>query len=112
MANKKNNRTVQLLIRLTPKEYESIKKKAAKTGLSISSFVRQSVDNVNIMEAPPADFPQLISEIKRLGTTLNQLLFNLKFNGTVYPHELEECSQELFETVRMLYWAFKAPKGV
>ena len=55
MANKKNNRTVQLLIRLTPKEYESIKKKAAKTGLSISSFVRQSVDNVNIMEAPPAD---------------------------------------------------------
>lgn len=112
MANKKNNRTVQLLIRLTPKEYESIKKKAAKTGLSISSFVRQSVDNVNIMEAPPADLPKLISEIKRLGTTLNQLLFNLKFNGTVYPHELEEYSQELFETVRMLYRAFKAPKGV
>ena len=29
----------------------------------------------------------------------------------LYPHELEECSQELFETVRMLYRAFKAPKG-
>ena len=63
------------------------------------------------MEAPPADLPKLISEIKRIGTILNQLLFNLKFNGTVYPNELEECSQELFETVRMLYRAFKAPKG-
>ncbi len=111
MAVKKNNRSVQLLVRLTPEEYESIKKKATKAGLSISEFVRESVDQEIIMEAPPADFYMLIKEIKRVGTNLNHLLYKLEILGIAHPLELDRCIKEVFGSVSFLYQTFRPRKG-
>ena len=111
MAVKKNNRSVQLLVRLTPEEYESIKKKATKAGLSISEFVRESVDQEIIMEAPPADFYMLIKEIKRVGTNLNHMLYKLEILGIAHPLELDRCIKEVFGSVSFLYQTFRPRKG-
>ena len=103
----KDNKSIQILIRVTPIEYKAIKKKTEKSGLSMSEFIRRSVMGETIVSAPPADFILLIREIKRVGTNLNQITQKLDAHENVHKLEFEKCSNELSETVKMLYRTFR-----
>ncbi len=81
MALKKNNKSVQILIRVTPDKYQAIRTKAAKSGRTISAFIRHCTQEETIMEAPPIEYHKLITEMKRVGTNLNQLLFELQIQN-------------------------------
>jgi len=61
-------------VRLSKDEYNSLTKKARKAGLTTGAFVRMAVAGKEIMEAPPADLPLLIREVRRVGSNINQLL--------------------------------------
>ena len=74
MAKTTGKRTVMILFRVTQNEYEVIKKKSAASGMSMSEFIRKTLMGKKIVSAPPADFPFLIREIKRVGNNLNQVL--------------------------------------
>ena len=74
-------------------EYEAFLKKVRRTNLSISEFVRRMAAEQVIREAPHADVPLLIREVKRVGNNINQLLFlansnksNSHTNRCGWPH--------------------------
>ena len=110
MAARKDNRSIQILIRVTPSEYKAIKKNTEKSGLSMSEFIRRSVLGETIVSAPPADFIVLIQEVKRIGNNVNQVSQKLKSQGQVHALELEKCSTEISDTVKMLYRTFRPGK--
>ena len=56
-------------------EYEAFLKKVKRTNLSISAFVRKMAAEQVIREAPHADVPYLMREVKRVGNNINQFLF-------------------------------------
>lgn len=70
MPRKKTERPYQIHFRVTQKEYEIIKNKVEQSGLSMSEFARKTFLDKKIVSAPPADFPTLIREIKRVGGNL------------------------------------------
>lgn len=111
MTIDKDKKSVQILIRVTPSEYKAIKKNTEESGLSMSEYIRRTVMGEKIVSAPPADFILLIREIKRVGNDLNQVNQKLNTQGTVHTLELERCSNEITETVKMLYRTFRPGKG-
>ena len=60
-----------------------LSKKAKKAGMSIGGFVRRSVADKEIKEAPPADIPILLRAMRQAGYNLDQTL--KRFNTTNVP---------------------------
>ena len=114
MALKKNNKSVQILVRVTPDEYQAIRMKAARSGKTVSAFIRHCTQEETIMEAPPIEYHKLIAEMKRVGTNLNQLLFQLQIENiceseesTVCRHEeFIQVRDEIFDAIKLVYEAF------
>ena len=121
MTLKKNNKSVQILIRVTPDEYQAIRMKAAKSGKTISAFIRHCTQEETIMEAPPIEYNKLIAEMKRVGTNLNQLLYQLQIRNMYESEESIVCRREeflqvrdeIFNAIKLVYSAFipKNPKS-
>ena len=111
MPRKKTERPIQIHFRVTQKEYEIIKTKVEQSGLSMSEFARKTFLDKKIVSAPPADFPNLIREVKRIGSNLNQLVRKLNTLGIAHSLEIERCENEIRETEKMLYRTFRPGKG-
>ena len=58
----------------TEDELSELKNKARKSNLSIGGFVRRAVRDLEVKEAPSADVPMLIREVRRVGYNIDQLL--------------------------------------
>lgn len=67
----------------TSSELSVLSKKAKKAGVSIDGFVRRSVADKEIREAPPADIPMLLRAMRQAGYNLDQTL--KRFNTTNVP---------------------------
>ena len=61
-------------MRLTKSEFTDLTRKARKAGLSTAAFVRKAVAGTEVKEAPPVDVPVLIMEVRKVGSSLNQIL--------------------------------------
>lgn len=107
----KDNRSIRIDLRVTPSEYKIIKKNMEESGLSKSEYIRRAVLGETIVSAPPADFILLIREVKKVGNDLNEVTRKLNAQDKVHKLELEKCSNEISETVRMLYRTFRPGKG-
>ena len=67
-------RNCRFEMRLTKDEYYDLTKKARKAGMTTASFVRMAVAGKDVMEAPSADVPLLIREVRRIGSNINQIM--------------------------------------
>ncbi len=61
----------------------ALAKKAKKCGMSIGGFIRHSVADKQVKEAPPADVPMLLRAMRQAGYNLDQTL--KRFNATNVP---------------------------
>ena len=111
MSDKAKNKTVSILFRVTPKECEAIKNKAKKSGLSMSEFIRRSLNGQKITTAPPVDFYTLLWQIKRIGSNLDQLLRKLNTFGIAYSLDLERCEEDIKDMKRLLIETYQPGKG-
>ena len=111
MSDKAKNKTVSILFRVTPKEREAIKSKAKKSGLSMSEFIRRSLNGQKIATAPPVDFYTLLWQIKRIGSNLDQLLRKLNTFGIAYSLDLERCEEDIKDMKRLLIETYQPGKG-
>lgn len=64
----------QYCVRLTEKQVAQLHAKAQKAGLSCSEFIRRSIGGKIIKEAPPADLPTFIIELRELVRICNLLI--------------------------------------
>ena len=69
-----SQRTRRCVIRLNESEYTCLHKKAAAAGLSLSAFIRHSINSCEIRACPPPDYHQFIWELRRIGTNIDQIL--------------------------------------
>ena len=100
-------RNCRVEVCFTKDELSVLSKKAKKAGLSIGGFVRRSVADKEIKEAPPADIPMLLRAMRQAGYNLDQTL--KRFNTTNVPDMpqfrkgLEEirCLNVLHSNLRM-----------
>ena len=83
--------TCRMELRMTKDEYDVLKEKAGRAGLSLSAFVRKAVAGKEIAESPPADVPMLIREVRRVGFNINQILRAINGKGFLDEPELRRA---------------------
>lgn len=71
----------------TKEELSALSKKAKKAGMSIGGFIRRSVANKEVKEAPAAEVPYLLRAMRQAGYNLDQTL--KRFNTTNVPDMLQ-----------------------
>lgn len=76
-------RNCRVEVCFTKDELTGLSKKAKKAGMSIGGFVRRSVAEKEIREAPPADIPLLLRAMRQAGYNLDQTL--KRFNSSNVP---------------------------
>lgn len=80
-------RNCRVEVCFTEDELAELKNKARKSNLSIGGFVRRAVRDLEVKEAPPADLPMLIREVRRVGYNIDQLLKIVNVKGLLdVPH--------------------------
>ena len=84
-------RTWNIHIYLTEQEYRDMQEKAERAGMSMGSLVRKAVSGIEICEAPNANVPVLIREMRRVGSALEQLLVD----GAYGKEDREKLKQVL-----------------
>ncbi len=85
----------KVFVFLTDEEYSELKEKAARAGLTIKEFVRTAVMGKEIREAPGADVPELIREVRRVGIGIGQLLRTAGGGGTTEASDLRKTLEEI-----------------
>lgn len=98
-------------LRLTEDEAEILRKKADKARLTCSEYMRRLLLDREIHEAPPADYYKLITELRRVGSNINQLLKTAHTKGFIDTPLLRKTVEDYQSTERMLWSAFGEAKG-
>ncbi|WP_202711077.1 plasmid mobilization protein [Sporosalibacterium faouarense] len=86
------NKTKLITLRVTEKEYETIKKKATKSGISLSRFVAFSALGKNVVSVN--GLPEVAKQLIKIGTNLNQLVM-LCHQGRITCPDLSLTRKEL-----------------
>ena len=88
------NRNHRVEIYLTKNELETLTKKVRRSGLSREGFCRRVLNGTEVKEAPPADVPVLIREVRRVGNTLNQIMKRANALGLMDVPQLRKALDE------------------
>lgn len=100
----KDKRTKRIALRVSENEFSALDEKAKKLGVSVSDYIRRSLDNVKESEretprvrkksvAPERDVnPDLLYAIHRIGSNMNQIA---KALNTANLHDDEVSAKEL-----------------
>lgn len=67
-------RTNEIKIRFTDEEVETLNAKVSKAGMSREKYCRQVLSGSQVREAPTADVPLLLREVRQISVALDQLM--------------------------------------
>lgn len=93
-------------LRLSEQEATTLSQKADKAHLSHSEYVRRLIADSTVHEAPPVDYFTLITELRRVGSNINQLLKVAYTNNFIDTPLLKKTLEEYHNAERMIYNAF------
>ena len=96
------NRRHRIVFYLNDAEFECLKRKVAKTSLSRESFIRAAINGIQVKEAPPAEIPRFIREIRRIGSNINQLLMIANAKGLMDVPRLRQAISELRDVEKLI----------
>lgn len=99
-------RNCRFEVRLTKDEYYDLTKKARKAGLSTGAFVRMAVAGHVVREAPSADVPVLIREVRRVGSNIDQILKIANSRGFLEIPDLKKALEENRAVEKMIAGAY------
>ncbi len=67
-------RSCGMTLRFTRAELDALTKKARKANMSREGFCRTVLNGAVVKEAPPADVPVLLRDVRRVGYNIDQIL--------------------------------------
>ncbi len=92
-----SNKTVEFHFLLTEDEFQKLSETAAGSKISKAKVLRDLINGCQLVEAPPADYPLLIRELRAVGNNLNQTLVIAKTNGILNIPDLRKEILDLRE---------------
>ena len=78
------------MIRLDKDEFERITALAQATVLSREEFIRRALRGTTIRQRPPAEYGEIVRELRRIGSNVHQLLLKARTLGFVDEIMLQE----------------------
>ena len=99
-------RNCRVEVCFTEDELAELKNKARKSNLSIGGFVRRAVRDLEVKEAPPADMPMLVREVRRVGYNIDQLLKLANAKGLLDVPQLRKALADNRAVEKMIVDAY------
>ena len=87
------------IVRLTEKEMEKLMRQVNKTGLTRENYIRALIDNSPLRERPPMEFFNILEELRRIGTNMNQFARLANSTGIVDGKEYWKKVKELADAI-------------
>lgn len=87
-------------------EYFSLCKKVKQSGLTREAFVRECIAGKKIFEAPPADYFELIRQVRLAGNNIDRVLVLAHTKGLLDVPSFKKAIDELRETEIYIREAF------
>lgn len=98
--------TVPIQFYATEKDNKLLYERAKRMGVSKSEVLRDLIRGSTLIEAPPADYPLLIRELRAVGNNLNQTLVIAKANGILNVPDLRKEILDLRELEKKISGQF------
>lgn len=96
-------RNCRIEIYFTRSELETLTRKVRKSGLSREGYCRRVLNDSEVRQAPSADIPVLIRELRQIELSLDQLL---KSRGLPDQTGVSRTMEELHRVERMIAQAY------
>lgn len=104
-------RNCRFELRLSKDELTDLTKKARKAKLSNAGFIRRAIRDLEVKEAPAADVPYLLNEVRRVGYNINQILKIANAQGLVDVPQLRKALEENRRVMKEITEAYAMPEG-
>ena len=102
-------RNCRFEICFTKDELSDLTKKARKARLSNGAFVRRAISDLEVKEAPPADVPMLIREVRCVGYNIDQILKIANSQGLVDVPQLYKALEDNRTVEKLIVKAYTMP---
>ena len=102
-------RTLEMKIRFTRAELDALTKKSRKAGLSREGYCRRILNGAVVKEAPPAELPLLIREVRRVGYNIDQLLKRANSIGLLDVPQLRKALEDNRAVEKMIVDTYTTP---
>lgn len=96
-------------IRFTRVELDALTKKSRKVGLSREGYCRRILNGAEVKEAPPAELPLLIREVRRVGYNIDQLLKRANSIGLLDVPQLRKALEDNRAVEKMIVDTYTTP---
>lgn len=101
------DKSVEFHFLLSKDDFKRLSEIAVETNISKSKVLRDLISGCKLVEAPPADYPLLIRELRAVGNNLNQTLVIAKANGILNIPDLRKEILELREIEKKISSQFE-----
>ena len=102
-------RNCRVEIYFTKTELETLTKKVRKSGLSREGYCRRILNGAVVKEAPPAELPLLIREVRRVGYNIDQLLMIARTKNWLIAKELEKALESNRAVEKLIVDTYTTP---
>ena len=89
-------KTKEIKVRMSEDEFDRVTALAQATVLSREAFIREALRGTTIHERPPAEYGEIVRELRRIGSNVQQLL--IKARTLEFVDEI--MVQETVDTIR------------
>ncbi len=103
-------RSQRVVVYFTKDEYDVLTNKVHKSGLNREAFLRRAVNEVQIMEAPHADVPLLLRELRRVGYNINEILKRINSGGIFDVPQFRKDMEDLRMVTKLIREQFTLPE--
>lgn len=94
---------VRILFAMTDSQHEKLKILARKAGLSKSAYIRRMIDGVVPQERPPVDFQKILTQMRYISNSMNQLARKANSTGHVDAEKIQMLAEQFKPLASMLY---------
>ena len=101
------DKIVEFHFLMTEDEFKKLSETAVSSKISKAKVIRDLINGCQLVEAPPADYPLLIRELRAVGNNLNQTLVIAKANGILNIPDLRKEILELRELEKKISSQFE-----
>ena len=99
-------RTKEIKVRMTEEEYDRVTALAQATVFSREEFIRQPLRGTTIRASPPAEYVEILREMRRMGNNVHQLLIKARTLEFVDEIMLQETVDMIRHMDRVFTEAF------
>ncbi|MFA6851506.1 MAG: plasmid mobilization relaxosome protein MobC [Selenomonadaceae bacterium] len=99
-------RSYRVEVYFTKDELGVLNQKVNKSSIPREVFIRNLLNDCIIKEAPPAEYYDLIREVRRVGSNLNQILKLANAKGLLDVPQLRKDLEQIRATEKILWAAF------